>query len=316
MNLSLSCHPDHLSESDPLQSRLSYQHEIIRDLHWLIYSPSLMTLPDDQSSDWLFNQSAIHERLQKLDENPQPLINALRQQAKFRLGYYFEDLIRMYIQSFIQPIDLKCNIQVSRDKTTVGEYDFLMALKEGMKIHLEAAVKFYLCTSQDPENCALEDFIGPNRSDRLDKKWQRLTDHQMRLSHTDAGKDRATSLGLLPEKHSLLLRGYLFYPFAHWLDYHPPAPISADHLKGWWVRGADVESLGSEYQYVMLMKPRWLALALCGFQETLSCSELIERTDDITTPKLIARLQFDSNEGLWREMDRGFIVPDSWNLKR
>ncbi|RTE67765.1 DUF1853 family protein [Amphritea opalescens] len=316
MSLSLSCHPDPISGSEPLPSPTAYQHEIIRDLHWLIYSPSLMKLPDDQSSDWLFDQTAIAERLSKLDENPLPLINALRQQAKFRLGYYFEDLIRIYIQTFIQPTDLQCNIQVSRDKATVGEYDFLMALQEDINIHLEAAVKFYLCTAEDPDNCVLEDFIGPNRSDRLDKKWQRLNDHQMRLSHTDAGKDRATSLGLLPEKHSLLLRGYLFYPYAHWLDYQSPAPISPDHLKGWWLRAADVESLGAQYQYVMLMKPRWLALAVCGFQETLSCSELIERTNDTTTPKLIARLKFDPSDEQWHELDRGFIVPDGWNLKR
>ncbi|WP_417223206.1 DUF1853 family protein [Amphritea sp.] len=297
------------------QSASVYQHEIIRDLHWLIHSPSLMQLPHKQLPDWLFNHPAIDEYLADLDRNPQPLLNALRQQAKFRLGYYFEDLIRIYLSTFIQPTDLKCNIQVSRDKTTVGEYDFLMALKDGIKAHLEAAVKFYLCTSEDPNHCALDDFIGPNRSDRLDKKWQRLTGHQLQLSLTEAGKDRATALGLLPERHSLLLRGYLFYPYAHWQDYHPPIPISPDHLKGWWIRAAAVASLGNQYQYVLLMKPRWLASARCNFQETLSCPELVERTEGITTPTLIARLQREANTTVWREIDRGFIVPDNWNLK-
>ncbi|MDO6564620.1 DUF1853 family protein [Amphritea sp. 1_MG-2023] len=298
-----------------LPSSFTYQHEIVRDLHWLIVSPSLMTLSDSQSSDGLFTQSGIHERLAELDKHPQPLLNALRQQAQFRLGYYFEDLVRIYINTFIQPNDIKCNVQVNRDKTTVGEYDFLMAFKDGFNTHLEAAVKFYLCVSEDPNHCELNDFIGPNRSDRLDKKWQRLIDHQLRLSHTEAGKDQAAALGLLPDKHSLLIRGYLFYPYRHWQDYHPPAPVNPDHLKGWWLRGSQVASLGSEYQYVMLMKPRWLALAQCNFQETLSCSELIERADGVTTPKLIARLQFDPLSNLWREIDRGFIVPDHWNLK-
>lgn len=310
-----SNYPSDFRPESVLQSASTYQHEIIRDLHWLIHSPSLMQLPNNQSSDWLFNQPAIDEYLADLDDRPQPLLNSLRQQAKFRLGYYFEDLIRIYLSTFIQPTDLKCNIQVSRDKTTVGEYDFLMALKDGIKAHLEAAVKFYLCTSEDPNYCALDDFIGPNRSDRLDKKWQRLTGHQMQLSLTEAGKNRATSLGLLPERHSLLLRGYLFYPYAHWRDYQPPKPINPDHLKGWWIRAMKVASLGNEYQYVMLMKPRWLALARCNFQETLSCSELMERANDITTPKLIARLQRNPATADWREIDRGFIVPDNWNLK-
>lgn len=330
MSRTISHNSEHLSDPDAaqteapesgrlvpesLESGMIYDEEIVRDLHWLIYSPSLMSLPESESSDWLFNTSIIKQRLAELDNNPQTLISDLRQQAQFRLGYYFEDLVRIYINEFVQTIDFKYNIQVSRDKTTVGEYDFLMALKDGKKIHLEAAVKFYLCTSEDPNHCALDSFIGPNRSDRLSRKWQRLTEHQLRLSKTDAGKAQAMALGLLPDQHSLLLRGYLFYPFSAWQDYQPSAPINANHLRGWWIRVAEAESLGTHYQYVVLMKPRWLALARCCFQETLSPAELIEATDSITTPMLIARLSLNEMTGAWCECDRGFIVPDNWNIQ-
>ncbi|UTW05067.1 DUF1853 family protein [Amphritea atlantica] len=318
MSSNRSHRSDHAAEGlipkpGSLESGSVYQQEVVRDLHWLIYSPSLMTTPDPESSDWLFTAPDIDAQLASLDKNPQPLISQLRQQAQFRLGYYFEDLVRLYIKIFTQPVDLKYNIQVSRDKTTVGEYDFLMALQNGIKVHIEAAVKFYLCTSDDINHCTLNDFIGPNRSDRLDRKWQRLTGHQLQLSKTDAGKNRAIALGLLPDRHSLLLRGYLFYPYPQWQQYNPPAPISPEHLKGWWIRAAEADSLGDDYQYVILMKPRWLALARCCFQETLSNAELIKATDSITTPMLIARLGF--KDGLWRETDRGFIVPDNWNLQ-
>lgn len=301
-----------ISKRASLESGSAYQQEVVRDLHWLIYSPSLMTPPDNESSDWLFTAPDIDAQLAILDQNPQPLISQLRQQAQFRLGYYFEDLVRLYINIFTQPTDLKHNIQVSRDKTTVGEYDFLMALKNGIKVHIEAAVKFYLCTSDDIHHCDLKDFIGPNRSDRLDRKWQRLTGHQLQLSKTEAGKNQANALGLLPDRHSLLMRGYLFYPYHQWQQYSPPAPINPEHLKGWWIRAAEAGSLGSDYQYVILMKPRWMALARCCFQETLSNTELTKMTDSISTPMLIARLRF--KDGLWRETDRGFIVPDNWNL--
>lgn len=299
---------------ESIESGMIYNQEIVRDLHWLIYSPSLMCLPESESSDWLFSASIIKQRLAELDQTPQSLISDLRHQAQFRLGYYFEDLVRLYINTFIQPIDLKYNIQVSRDKTTVGEYDFLMALKDGLKIHLEAAVKFYLCTSEDPNHCALDSFIGPNRSDRLSRKWQRLNEHQLRLSKTEAGKAQAMTLGLLPDQHSLLLRGYLFYPFRAWQHYQPPAPINANHLRGWWIRVTEAESLGENYQYVILMKPRWLALARCCFQETLSSAELIEATGSMTTPMLVARLSLNVTTGVWCERDRGFIVPDNWNV--
>ncbi|MBN1005468.1 DUF1853 family protein [Amphritea pacifica] len=303
-----------ISESAILESGSVYQQEVIRDLHWLIYSPSLMTPPDNESSDWLFNIPEIDSHLARLDQNPQPLIDELRQQAQFRLGYYFEDLVRFYIKTFIQPIELKYNIQVSREKATVGEYDFLMALQNSINVHIEAAVKFYLCTTTDVNHCHLRDFIGPNRSDRLDRKWQRLTEHQLQLSKTDAGKTQAMALGLLPDRHSLLLRGYLFYPFAQWQAYNPPAPVNPDHLKGWWIRASETDALGEHYQYIVLMKPRWLALDRCCFQETLSRAELAEITErSITTPMLIARLVF--KEGRWHEADRGFIVPDNWNLQ-
>ncbi len=304
---------DHLPAN--AESDMIFNQEIVRDLHWLITSPSLMSLPESESSDWLFNASLIDQRLAELDKQPQPLLSNLRQQAQFRLGYYFEDLIRIYIEKFIQPTDFKYNIQVCRDKTTVGEYDFLMALSSGLNVHLEAAVKFYLCTSEDPTHCSLDSFVGPNRKDKLSRKWQRLTEHQLQLSKTDAGKAQAMALGLLPDQHSLLLRGYLFYPFRAWQEYQPPAPINTDHLRGWWLRVSEIESLGNNYQYVVLMKPRWMALARCSFQETLSNAELIEATHRIATPMLVARLRYNETRGAWYESDRGFIVPDYWNVE-
>lgn len=299
----------------PLESGTVYKQEIVRDLFWLIHSPSLMELPSSLSVDWLFDTPDIALKLSQLDKNPEPLLCTLRQQARFRLGYYFEDLVRLYLKLFLQPTDIKCNIQVSRDKTTVGEYDFLMATQDGLKVHLEASVKYYLCISDDPDNCQLTDFIGPNRSDRLDRKWQRLTTHQINLSNTDAGKDQAEALDLLPDQHSILLRGFLFYPHKQWQRYKAPAPINQNHLRGWWLRVGNLQKINQDSRYVVLMKPRWLAMAQCSFQETISFSELIKTTDSISTPLLIARLEFDDTKQLWREVDRGFIVPDNWNLQ-
>lgn len=302
-----------LCSDNPLDAGTIYQQEIVRDLFWLIYSPSLMELPDNLSVDWLLDTPDIEEQLEFLDQNPEQLLNKLRQQARFRLGYYFEDLVRLYLKSFFQPSDIKSNIQVSRDKTTVGEYDFLLALPDGKKIHLETAVKYYLCTSEAPDNCRLEDFIGPNCTDRLDRKWQRLTTHQINLSNTAAGKDQAIALDLLPDQRSILLRGYLFYPHQQWRDFEAPSPVSPDHLRGWWIRDNAIESLNQDSRYVVLMKPRWLALAQCSFQETISFTELANTTASITTPLLVARLEYDELQRLWLEADRGFIVQENWN---
>ena len=292
-----------------------YQHEIVRDLSWLIHSQSLMQLPDNLQPDWLFNDNQVSDKLAELDQNPQKLISGLRQQAHFRLGYYFEDLVRMYLKYFIQPLDLKSNIQVFHDKSTVGEYDFLMQLKDGQKIHLETAVKFYLCTCGDENICQTNHFVGPNRSDRLDKKWQRLMAHQLNLSRTEAGNDQAEAINLVPDQRTLLLRGYLFYPYSHWQTCQADVPVNPDHARGWWLRSSDSEVLEDNYRYTILMKPCWLAPARANFQKSLSFKELLEITTHITTPLLIARLSYNEGDCYWHESDRGFMVPDNWNLQ-
>ena len=290
-----------------------FQYEIVRDLYWLIHSPCLMQLAEHLRPDWLFNIPDIDTHLAQLDQNPASIISSLRQQAHFRLGYYFEDLVRIYLKYFIQPSELKSNIQVMHDKTTVGEYDFLVQLKDGRKIHLETAVKFYLCTQDEHSIATPEHFIGPNLSDRLDRKWRRLMEHQLNLSRTSAGNNQAQAIDMVPDQRSLLLRGYLFYHYDNWQHQQTAAPISPGHQRGWWLRTPELDKLKqSSGRYTVLMKPCWLAEAHPHFQNTLSFAELEETTRRITTPLLIARLD-QADDRYWSETDRGFLVPENWN---
>ncbi len=290
----------------------NFQHGIVRDLAWLAQSPDIMTVPDSLRADWLFDIDDLQKRLSALDHQPELIISQLRQQACYRLGYYFEDLVKIYLKFFIQPSEIQTNIQVFKDKTTVGEYDFLIRLASGEKVHLETAVKFYLCT--DTHVHSLSNFVGPNRSDKLSRKWQRLNKHQLQLSHTCAGSRQAEKLDLLPDRHSLLLKGYLFYPYTEWQNAGNWQPISPTHAKGWWLPLEAARQLPADnnYRYGILMKPQWLAPARMCFQDSLSQTELLTTIDDLASPLLIAQLNQHPRHG-WREVSRGFIVPNDWH---
>ncbi|WP_315984001.1 DUF1853 family protein [Aliamphritea spongicola] len=114
-------------------SMANFRHGIVRDLAWLARSPDIMTLPESLCADWLFDINNLQQHLESLDSHPESVISQLRQQACYRLGYYFEDLVKIYLKQFIQPTEIKTNIQVFKDKTTVGEYDFLIRLNNGKK---------------------------------------------------------------------------------------------------------------------------------------------------------------------------------------
>ena len=296
-------------------SMANFRHGIVRDLAWLARSPDIMTLPESLCADWLFDINNLQQRLETLDNHPESVISQLRQQACYRLGYYFEDLVKIYLKQFIQPTEIKTNIQVFKDKTTVGEYDFLIRLNNGKKVHLETAVKFYLCTDTRAQD--LSHFIGPNRSDQLSRKWQRLNEHQLQLSSTLAGSRQAEKLDLFPDVHSLLLKGYLFYPYAEWQDANNwIEPISPQHARGWWLPLKTAQELpaNQDFRYGILMKPQWLAPARMCFQDSLSRHELLTNIDDLSSPLLIAQLNEHPEHG-WQEVSRGFIVPDDWHQK-
>ena len=289
------------------------QHPLVRDLQWLINSPELITLPSELSSAWLFDNNRYTSTLEHLDKHPELIQREIRQQSRYRLGLYFEDLVRIYLKYFIQPVELKSNVQVFRDKATVGEYDFLMRLKDGRQIHLETAVKFYLCTeASGPDSYAV--FIGPNRKDCLENKWHRLMEHQLALSETPAGIDQAQDVGLVPDSRSLLLKGYLFYPYSNWRTAPLTGAINQEHLRGWWLTVSDAERLENlPYRYTVLMKPSWLSAASLKWHCTQDLSALLDDIRQITTPMLVAQLAYDQSIGLWCETSRGFIVPDDWN---
>lgn len=70
------------------------------------------------------------------------------------------------------------NIQIQRNKITLGEIDALLMVNN-LPVHLEIVYKFYLFDNNLGDG--LQAWIGPNRKDSLIEKLNRLKNHQLPL---------------------------------------------------------------------------------------------------------------------------------------
>lgn len=128
-----------------------------------------------------------------------------------RLGKRIEyfALSNLSQQSQIQVI--ANNIQILRDKTTLGELDALLMVNN-QPIHLEIVYKFYLFDEQT--GAGLNAWIGPNRRDSLIEKLNRLKNHQLPLLYLPETVSFLNSLHLDVNhiKQRVLFKAQLFLP--------------------------------------------------------------------------------------------------------
>ncbi len=171
------------------QSRAPYQHTTVRDIHWLLTSPTLFaqSLGGFEAFNFELDDQALQQWLASLDNSLAADTSAfpdeiLRRHHR-RLGLYFEALLQFCLtqgwEHGITPFRLlEHNTQINVEGITSGEIDLLVRHNDGRVIHVEAAVKYYLAK----ENAAAWDnWIGPNARDRLDLKLSRLLEHQLPL---------------------------------------------------------------------------------------------------------------------------------------
>lgn len=268
------------------------------DFNWIMSSPSLMNIYNEQDAcHWLHSTGDMADNL--------PATHSLRDELfNYRLGIYYENLVNYILSNLSQPADIYRNIQVKKEKRTLGEFDFLIR-QACQNTHLECAVKFYLRTGDGSELCH---FIGPGKRDRLDLKWNKMLNQQSQLSGTSEGAKVCVELNVACPVKKLLIQGYLFHPFQQQdcPSLHPD--INPQHLKGWWLYAQELSQLGKEGLFVELRKPYWLTLP--AEAECLDYAELVERIAEAGSPLLVARVE-KGKIGL-KELDRGFVVPNHW----
>lgn len=297
--------PDRLRNGIGFYPRMPGSHRILtqveRDLIWTINSASLIRSSGEVAkSDW----SQVHRSM--IDSSL--LASRLEATPHRRVGRYFEQLVRFYLET-VRCFEIVAHgLQIHECGQTVGEIDFLYRDGDGLLCHCETAVKFYL-HFPDAVECGSR-FIGPNAADSFERKMQRLVEHQLQLSE-----------GRFPEvaRREAHVKGRIFY---HPLQTPPdvfPELLSPDHLKSVWIRESELELLETPEtvtRFLVLRKPHWLApeIPTATDDRLLTVGEvsgfLEHHFSRRRTPQLISGLKEDENG--WSETSRTFVVSDQW----
>jgi hypothetical protein len=281
----------------------------LADLHWLLTSPTPLTpalLPADIAlGDALLGRQWWHAQAASVMAD-EPASE--RWPDPFRLGRYAEGLMRTGLDHLPGHTLVASQLPVRSGGISEGEYDFLLQAPgiAGL-LHIELAVKIYLAV---PTAHGVR-YVGPGLRDAFDVKLARLSQHQLQLSTTPAGRAALPLPG--PVQPMAWLRGWLFYRNAGDVAKAQPA-LAADHLRGWWrCHGEALPQSRADSRWRTLSKWQWLAsghaaAATARFEEWSSTLDLHFAAR--RTPVMVAEYAPPAEGGY--ELARGMIVPADW----
>jgi hypothetical protein len=324
----------------------------VRDLAWLLTSPGLLRAQQSsiRQAQWDTQQMVeIRQWLCELDREPAALHAELLRLPQKRLGHYAEQLLAYFLVHGKVGRLIAANLAVRHGNRTLGECDFLLSAPDGALVHWELAVKCYLYAGarladesvDEPGNAAppapyaeLAQYVGPDLTDRFDRKLSHMVDHQLPLS---ARPEFAAQIDAGPWRPELFLKGWLFYPLAQPAS-EPHRWVEPRHLRGWWVTPQawrEQRSVLAAQGWLVLSRRSWLAprqantdapilddAALDAFlaAQFAPMPVQIDDVDDdendatvlrnLTSPVLIAAMV--RNGDGWQERSRGFVVEPQW----
>jgi len=300
------------------------KHQAVRDLAWCCFSSPIMDeLPGIEATILPFANVSLWEWIEKVDQQPDALLTEIAQTKSTRLGIYYETLWRFFFSHQPDWTLLHHNLQVERNGITLGAFDFLCRHNDEFW-HIETAVKFYLCTSNNSHDAlAWDNWVGPASHDRLDLKLSHLRQHQLPLHQTSEAK---TQLQIFHSNQSdwktgLCMQGYLFSPKR---ESYSPEYSCENHGTGyWWYLRDFLRYLddNTEIEWLILERQRWLSPAHSSdSNELMRAEKLVEQLQiqigEMKRPLLLAAMTtkdlIGGDEIIWQETLRGFVVPDSW----
>jgi len=288
----------------------------VRHLFWCLFSPELATIENDHSVTINFN-TQLAKWFTDLDQYSDPLLCYLSQENPRLLGGYFECLWQFFFQFNPQWQLLAHNIQVIKNKQTLGELD-IIASHQNTVTHLELAVKFYL-QHPDYDGHQCQHWLGPQCRDRLDIKLGKLQNKQLPFLAHPATQETLKSRQLpAPTQQSLVLKGYLFHQWK--MPFKRPPAVNTQCLMGQWLHQSGVKRLVTGHDsWLIIEKPQWLG-HFKSHKETesfcLTAKEIILFTLNHfanSTYKHALMLVKITNSGIESiEAERFLIVNDDW----
>lgn len=192
-----------------------------------------------------------------------------------RLGKRVEHFV---CQDFNSNSDIQLlahNLQIQRNKQTIGELDALIKHQE-QYIHLEIVYKFYLYDPAVGSN-ELDHYIGPNRKDSLNYKLEKLKTKQLALLFRPEIKPYLDQLGLKVSdiQQQILFKAQLFMPYGKSLP--DLQVLNPDGIAGYYIKRESLPSLShclfyipSKLNWLIAVQPDVSWLSYNRFLEALS----------------------------------------------
>jgi hypothetical protein len=274
-----------------------FHEKVIRDLRSLITDPLILA-----SSSALELQHVMHERVTRfIETEPERLSRMVqRPDPKLPLGKWFENIFL---------VALRITFPFSQVHHSVkdwhgGELDFVITGNHNT-VHIECAVKFFL--HHLALGFGLNSYLGPAGNDRLDLKYRKMFDVQLKRNipqSLDVKGPVTKILWMGGRIHEPLETG--FQSALSPIDQAPPSPMNPSQLKGYW--GTTKQLLASLHRHEIIYKlPRqWRMTALDGLKcsdlavfKTLSSDEFLE--ESIMTARVAVDGEFAVERG------RGFV---------
>lgn len=301
-----------------LQGALS--DPLVRDLAWLLFSVPLLRAQPPAGElanpfETADEAAATMNWLLALDRDASVLRRAIEAARIVRLGRYAECLLGFFLQHGPACRLIAANVPLRFAGRTIGECDFLVEAASGRKLHWELAVKCYLHAGGD--RAELSDFVGPNLQDRFDRKLRRLLEHQLPLS----AREEFAALGHGgPWRAQMFVKGWLFYRWGE--AALAPQVVDPAHHRGFWVTQGEWAAFCAQRptaRWAMLPRLAWLTPRPGIVGQDLEAAGLSapdalnEQLGPHSGPVMVAAFERESS-GIerWREMERGFWVPDEW----
>jgi len=268
--------------------------QLIQDLNWIIENPSLLNF----------------EVLNEIELTPLSDAQELRviqlgslEIKSYKLGFYFEELIRLWIQISEKYTLKAANLQVQNNQKTLGEFDFIVENLEAQKFeHWEVSIKFYLCHKPQLE---LEGCWGTQLKDVFQGKVSKLKNQQLQLGKSQNGIKTLKEIGVKSFVSRGLLKGMLFYN--EQLGQFENDQLNLFSTKGIWMYHSAWGNT-SEGPFVVLKKPFLFSLNSYSKEDILSKKEIQRLIEKNESPLMLA--QVDENEGALVELSRLWLLPD------
>lgn len=292
-----------------------------KDLHWLFDSAPLM----DKSLLDFSRPSFLQPQFDSKEVKTELYDFIVGKNLKM-LGPYFEGLWQFYLENSNDTELIDQNLQVINDKQTLGEFDFIYFDRTNKShIHLEVSIKYYLgvpgLNNALGEVSEMSAWIGPNKNDRLDKKFYKLKDHQSKLSEAEVAKEILLARGVSEVQSQVCLLGYLFYPYEQAMS--PPENSFSAHNRGTWISLTEFsKSRLNKYFWKIIEKPFWLSQPYEDRNSVLTLEEVTGKISAVFSiknyPILIARYSLkntrtETNDVNYLKFEElVFVVPDDW----